>query len=234
VTFGFALGQTPSQETLGQLSRYLLGRSQSVLGVDGPRVESVSARGLILLLPGRKVRRGDLDKLLERTSLEFYRLANVATKQHPERPWRIRFPKTAEEHYTFIGPDAQRLVSANEAREVLKKVVGAPANNPLLTGEDVMPDAGPRELRSGWAVSVRFTRGGAKRLSEFTKHNPGEYLALFYNGYLMSAAAIDKPIEGGEAMITGFRTLEAAETAAGLLNSGVLPVPVTIDSVSYY
>lgn len=234
VTFALPSGGAVSREKTAELSRYLVLRGVGVLDVEKPRVESVDGSRLVLLLPGRKVPKENVAKLLERTSLEFYHLKNVATKTHPDRPWQLRLPKAKGAPYVFAGPDSTRIDSHAHPDALLADVIGGPAEEPILTGADVLPQASHRQVASGWAVLVRFTEDGARRFFEFTRKNRGEYLAVFYNGSLISAAMVEDPIDGGEAFLTGFWTLPDATAAVNQLNAGVLPVEVEIRSVKYY
>jgi len=231
ITFAFPKGEHIRRERLAELSRYLIMRCSGVLDVQNARVESVTNDSLVLLLPEKRISMEDAAKLLKGTGLEFYHLERVATKSHPDRPWQMRLPTRTSGSYIFSGPDAKRIDSQRHKELLLKEVVGWPVEKPVLDGDDVQPNASSRETGKGWAVRVRFTRNGAKTLRDFTRANRGEYLAVFYNGELISAPVIQDPIENGEAYITGFKTRADAEIAVSRLNSGVLPEAVRIKSV---
>ncbi len=231
ITFVFPKGEHIRRERLAELSRYLIMRCSGTLDVQNARVESVTNSSLVLLLPGKRVSVSDAAKILEGTGLEFYHLKKVATKAHPNRPWRLRLPTSTSGSYIFSGPDAERIDSQRHKELLLKEVVGWPVEKPILDGNDVLPSASSQETGKGWAVKVRFTRKGAETLRNFTRANRGEYLAVFYNGELISAPVVKDPIEHGEAYITGFKTKADAEMAVSRLNSGVLPEAVRIKSV---
>jgi preprotein translocase subunit SecD len=234
VTFLFPPGRAIERQLVAETSGYLMMRSAAVLGAERSRVESVDSRSIVLLLPGKKIPRKEIGKLLESASLEFYHLARVATKGFPGRPWQVRPPRSRNAPYVFSGPNAQRIDSYKEPEELLRQVVGYPSAKPILTGKDVLPDAGFREVVSGWAVLIHFTKAGARKFHEFTRDNRGEYLAVFHNGSLVSAAVVGKPIKGGEVFLTGFRSADEAKSAVAEINAGHLPVKVTVKSVSYY
>lgn len=231
ITFAFPKGGHVRRERLAELSRYLIMRCSGVLDVHNARVESVTNDSLVLLLPGKRVSAADAAKLLKGTGLEFYHLKKVATEAHPDRLWQMRLPTRASGSYIFLGPSATRIDSQLHKELLLKEVVGRPVEKPVLDGDDVLPNAAVRETGRGWAVNVRFNRNGTKTLRDFTRANRGEYLAIFYNGELISAPIIQDPIENGEAYITGFRTRADAEIAVSRLNSGVLPEAIRIKSV---
>ena len=234
VTYAFPGGKPIAREDLPALSHYLMVRAQTELGVTGARVDSVTDTSLVLLLPGKKASKTDVAKLTQRTSIELYHLARVATRRSPNRPWKLRAPAGNSESYLFTGPDAKRIDSREEPESVLKEVVGFPAAKPLLTGRDVSQNASYRPVSKGYAVLVKFSKNGTKVFEEFTRANRGEYLAVFYNGRLLSAPLVEAPISGGEAYITGFGGEDEARAAVAGLNAGDLPVNVKVESVEYY
>lgn len=234
VIFKFDTSKPIERAQLAATSRYLTIRGGLLLGVRGPRVDEVSDTSLTLLLPGKKVPRTEIDKLIEPYSVELYHLASVATARSPNRPWKIKSPTTRSGPYLFIGPDAKRIDSRADSRAVLAEVVGAPLAKPVLTGRDILPTAAYRPIKNGWAVLVKFSPSGAKTFYEFTKANRGEYLAVFYNGRLVSAPVIKDAIPDGAAYVTGFSGEDQSRAAASGINAGTLPVKVKITGVEYY
>ena len=108
---------------------------------------------------------------------------------------------------------------------VLSKVVNTKANAPILSGKDILPDArADSNQRQQVVINIEFNRVGAAILRDFTRENVGEYLAIFYDGKLLTAPTIMEPIPNGRAEITGFKTLKEAQDAVDALNSGALPV----------
>lgn len=88
-------------------------------------------------------------------------------------------------------------------------------------------------------VALSLTPEGTRRFGRITtdfgpngprnENNPiGRRLGIVMDGTLYSAPAIQGPIHGGNAVITGSFTFEEAASLANALNSGSLPVPVTI------
>lgn len=233
VTFTFPGAKPMPRGKLVVTSRYLIVKGQAELGVKSPRVESVTDMSLVLLLPGKKIPAADIPKLTQPTSIELYRLSNVATGRSPDRPWKLKTPSTPTGPYIFLGPNAKRIDSHEEPEAVMKEVVG-PNAKPVLTGRDISPTASYRPVNKGYAVLVRFNAKGAKTFHDFTKANRGEYLAVLYNGRLLSAPVIGDPIEGGDAYITGFASETLASAAVAELNTGNLPVKLKVENVEYY
>lgn len=79
-------------------------------------------------------------------------------------------------------------------------------------------------------VSLNFNSEGAKLFEEITARNIGKPLAIFLDGYLISAPTVNDKITGGQAVITGNFTIDQAKMLVTRLNSGALPVPVTLIS----
>ena len=234
VTFAFEINKPIEREQLVAISEYLIARGRLSLGVKAPRVDDYSADSLVLLLPGKRIATADVRKLIQPYSIELYHLAGVATERHPNRPWKIKVPASPTGPYLLVGPNARLIDSHKEPGGVRNEVLGHPTAKPILTGRDILPSASVRQVKDGWAVLVRFNDKGAKTFYEFTKANRGEYLAVFYNGRLVSAPIIKQSIPGGEAYITGFAKQDQAHAIVSELNAGEIPLKVRITRVQYY
>lgn len=232
VTFAFDTAQPITRDQLAAVSRYLVARGRHLLNVRGPRVDSYTGHSLILLLPGKRIPESEVAKLIQPFSIELYHLSNVATRSHPNRPWKITVPSEPGGAYLFVGPNARLIDSKKDPAEVRREILGRA--KPVITGRDILPNASLRESRNGWAVLVRFSKRGAESFFAFTRANPGEYLAVFYNGRLISAPIVKQPIPGGEALITGFAKQDDAVAVISDLNAGYLPVRMRITGVTYY
>ena len=77
-------------------------------------------------------------------------------------------------------------------------------------------------------VGLQFNDEGAKKFEEITKNNVGKTIAVFLDGGVISAPTVNEAITGGKAVINGTFTPEEARQLVGRLNSGALPVPVTL------
>ncbi|MCE5197658.1 MAG: hypothetical protein ABFD54_13670 [Armatimonadota bacterium] len=233
VTLAFQQGTDVPREKLAELCGYLVDRSKGVAAVDKPRVDSVSDDSLVLLLPGKRVSRRNVNRLIEKTSIDFYHLSAVATKKHPGRPWKLVSASGENNAYIFADHNSHRINSSSQQHELMEQIVKV-GEKPILTGEDILRNATYNQTKSGWVVLVSFNERGSETFYEFTRDNRGEYLAVFYNGALVSAAQVDGPIKGGRAFLTGFRTMAQAREAAFEINTGVIPVNVSVKSVRYY
>lgn len=79
-------------------------------------------------------------------------------------------------------------------------------------------------------ISLLFTDEGALLFETITKENVGKILAIYLDGQIMQAPVIREAIAGGEAQISGGFTAEEARLIVGRLNSGALPVQISLIS----
>ncbi len=79
-------------------------------------------------------------------------------------------------------------------------------------------------------VALQFDNEGAKMFEEITARNIGKKIAIFLDGYLISAPVVNEKISGGKAVISGNFTIQEAKLLAQRLNAGALPVPIKLIS----
>ncbi len=79
-------------------------------------------------------------------------------------------------------------------------------------------------------VSLQFDSQGAKLFEEITGRNIGKPVAIFLDGYPISTPTVNDKISGGNAVITGRFNVEEAKMLVTRLNSGALPVPISLIS----
>lgn len=77
-------------------------------------------------------------------------------------------------------------------------------------------------------IGVTFNDEGAKLFEDMTERNVGRPLGIYLDGVLLSAPVVNEKISGGKAQISGQFTLREARELVGRLNSGALPVPITL------
>lgn len=85
-------------------------------------------------------------------------------------------------------------------------------------------DQNTREPR----VSLQFDDTGTKLFAQITKENIGKQIAIFLDGAPVSAPVVREEIPNGQAVISGNFTPNEAKLLVGRLNSGALPVPITL------
>ncbi len=79
-------------------------------------------------------------------------------------------------------------------------------------------------------VSLEFNDEGAKLFEEITGANVGKRVAIFLDGYIISAPTVQDKITGGKAVISGKFNVQEAKLLAQRLNAGALPVPISLIS----
>lgn len=79
-------------------------------------------------------------------------------------------------------------------------------------------------------VLLQFDSDGSKLFAEITDRNIGQQVAIFLDGYPISAPVVNSKIVGGEAVISGNFNLQDAKLLVQRLNAGALPVPITLIS----
>jgi preprotein translocase subunit SecD len=79
-------------------------------------------------------------------------------------------------------------------------------------------------------ISVSFDAEGTKIFTELTEKNLGKRLGIYLDGVPVSAPVVQEKIEGGRAQITGRFAPEEARDLVRNLNSGALPVPISLIS----
>lgn len=81
-------------------------------------------------------------------------------------------------------------------------------------------------------VELSFDDTGAKLFAEITKANIGKQVAIFLDGQPISVPTVNSEITGGKAVISGTFTVEEARLLVGRLNSGALPVPISLSGTT--
>jgi len=79
-------------------------------------------------------------------------------------------------------------------------------------------------------VSLQFDAEGSKLFETMTKDNINKSIAIFLDGEPISIPTVNEAITGGQAVISGNFTPLEAKTLVGRLNSGALPVPISLVS----
>ncbi len=79
-------------------------------------------------------------------------------------------------------------------------------------------------------VGLQFDDTGAALFQKITHDNIGKRVAIFLDGSPISTPTVQQEITGGKAQISGNFTPTEARTLVGRLNSGALPVPISLIS----
>src|SRR3989344_562867 len=77
-------------------------------------------------------------------------------------------------------------------------------------------------------VNLQFNDEGSKLFAQITKDNVGKMIAIYLDGEMRSSPVVREEIPNGQAVISGSFTPAEAKQLVGYLNSGALPVPISI------
>lgn len=77
-------------------------------------------------------------------------------------------------------------------------------------------------------VELSFNDKGTELFAAITRANVGKQVAIFLDGTPISAPVVNEEISNGKAVISGTFTIEEARQLVGRLNSGALPVPISL------
>lgn len=180
-------------------------------------------------IPGVKDPKKAIEYIGAAASLEFYHLKNVQTANNPLATWKMSKSGDLDGSYVFSGDMGQMIDSKKDPKGVLEKVVDTKNNAPIVTGADLLANAKANlDPQEGNVIEIEFNTKGSEKFAEFTRKNVDEYLAVFFDGKLLTAPTIKSAIAGGKAQISGFKSLDEAKRAADILTSGALPVPLKI------
>lgn len=103
--------------------------------------------------------------------------------------------------------------------------------NTELTGKDLKRAVLQFNQRDGSPeVSLEFNAEGSKLFENITARNVGKQVAIFLDGFPISTPNVNEKITGGKAVISGQFSLDEAKNLVKRLNSGALPVPITLIS----
>ncbi len=77
-------------------------------------------------------------------------------------------------------------------------------------------------------IGLEFNDVGKQKFADITKANIGKTVAIFLDGQAISTPVVQTEITDGNAIITGSFSVKEAKELVGRLNSGALPVPISL------
>ena len=142
--------------------------------------------------------------------------------QTPLLEFKIEAPKDALKPQTVtVGKDGKvNLGSINLGQQFIPTEL----TGRYLQKATLEFDTNTREPR----VSLQFDDTGTKLFAQITKDNVGKMVAIYLDGAPISTPVVREQIPNGQAVISGSFTPTEARTLVGRLNSGALPVPITL------
>lgn len=158
---------------------------------------------------------------------------------------RVNVTKVEEPEITPEGNERIRVRLAGVAnQEAVRDILKRPAQltfrssigcssptdycNIELRGDEFKPNGASAEYEADTRMPVvAIELKDADKFYNLTKKLTRSRLAIFMDEELISDPAVNYPISGGKATITGQRTLDEARELASLINSGALPVKLS-------
>ncbi len=183
----------------------LFGVSEPVVQVQGGGFISGGEHQLIVDLPGITDVQKATEMIGQTPLLEF------KIERSKDEPITIKPGKDGKVDLGSIDLNSQRYVATELTGRYLQKAT-------------LEFDQNTREPR----VSLQFDATGTKLFAEITKANIGKTVAIFLDGAPISTPVVREEIPNGQAVISGSFTPTEAKTLVGRLNSGALPVPITL------
>lgn len=192
--------------------RDVIERRVNVFGVSEPIVQvqnggfsNAGEERLIVDLPGVT----DVSKAIEMIG------------QTPILDFRTENPVTDAPQQVTVDKDGQVVLDPYSSKFIKTELTGRFLDKAILefdqtTGEPI--------------VSLQFDAEGSALFEKITKENVGKTVAIFLDGAPISIPTVNEAISGGKAQISGNFTPTEAKTLVGRLNSGALPVPISLIS----
>ena len=180
----------------------LFGVSEPVVQVQhGGFVSGTAGEQLIVDLPGVTDVKQAIEMIGQTPLLEFKTEALVGTPQN-----------------AIVDKDGKVTLDINS------QFVSTELTGRYLQKATLEFDTNTREPK----VSLQFNDVGTKLFAEITKNNIGKMVAIYLDGSPISTPVVREEIPNGQAVISGSFTPTEAKLLVGRLNSGALPVPISL------
>ncbi len=187
----------------------LFGVSEPVVQVQGGGFVSGGVYQLIVDLPGVT----DLDRAIEMIG------------QTPLLEFKVEGPANAPREIK-VGPDGK--IDLGQV-DIGPQFVSTELTGRYLKRASLQFAPNTQEPQ----VALQFDDTGSDLFAKITKENAGKVVAIYLDGAPISIPRVgeeykDTGITGGQAFISGNFTPQEAKILVGRLNSGALPVPITL------
>jgi protein-export membrane protein SecD len=158
----------------------------------------------------------------QRLSVELPGVTDIASaiQMIGQTPFLEFRQQSDEPQQVVVGPDGTASIDPNG------NFVATPLNGKYLKSSQLSFNPTTGEP----IVNLNFNDEGAKLFEEITRANIGKTLAIYLDGAPISAPVVREAISGGQAQISGNFTPTEGRELVGRLNSGALPVPISLIS----
>ncbi|MBN2450785.1 MAG: protein translocase subunit SecD [Lentisphaeria bacterium] len=197
-----------------------------MMGLVEPEIKPLGRNTLSVRMPmlGEGAKADIRDLLKQQANLQFYLVDPANAQKVAEyRADPVGFTPSPGYRYAEI--------EGEEDGETVTEVIFIKETAEELDGSEVQrASPAPSEFGNWWRISLELKDRGARQFARITTDHVNERLAIVMDGRVYSAPNINEPITGGRAEITGDFTFDEAKRLAGVIESGNLPVNITIDS----
>ncbi len=197
------------------------------LGVAEPVItEQLDKNRIVVELPG-VVNEQDALRIIQTTAqLEFRYLPSVVTERNLNARFKLSTLKdrNGKEVVDVLDTINNKLVPVQEFLKAESEMV--------VTGADLVSTRVEADQSGKPQVAFEFNADGARTFGEFTRTHIGDILAIVLDNRIISAPVINSAILEGRGVIEGSFDMKEAAELSSLLNSGSLPVPLSIIQTS--
>ncbi len=197
------VGQADKADALNSI-RDTIERRVNSFGVSEPIVQVSGTDRIIVELPGIKDINDAIEQIGQTPFLEFKSINPNPTEA-----------KIDDNGTVNVSGDDQWISTGLSGKQLKKATV------------DMQQGGG---FSNQVVVRLEFDEEGKKLFAEVTAANIGKQIAIFLDGQVLSAPTVQASITDGIAVITGNFTVQEAKDLATRLNSGALPVPISLIS----
>jgi len=191
-----------------------------------------------LLVPGieevlfDKLKDGEMYDQVVKTDYGYHLVRRVETQcKNTETDKVVTCPPTEE-----LNAADSKIVQEIRGRHILLQVLSEEFKAPgeqwkstRLSGKYLKASKVIFDNQTGMPiVSMEFNKEGANLFEAITGRNVGKPVAIFLDGILLSAPRVESKISGGSAVISGNFSIVEAKELAKRLNSGALPIKITL------
>jgi len=188
-------------------------RRIDLLGTREPTIIRQGSTRIVVQVPGLQDPQALKDQLGQTAQLEFKLVDQQALPSNTEagvaNPGSQIFPYAAGSNFAGSSEAVKRL--------------GGIRGDSLINAR-----AGVDSRNNENVVNIQFDQQGGQRFATLSTENVGERFAIILDGEVISAPFFNEPILGGSAQISGNFTPDSANQLAISLQSGALPVPLTV------
>jgi preprotein translocase subunit SecD len=183
----------------------IFGVSEPIVQVQNGGFSNAGEERLIVDLPGVT----DVSKAIEMIG------------QTPMLDFRTENPNPNAPQEATVGADGKITADPYASKYVKTELTGRYLDKAILEFDQTTNEP---------MVGLQFDAEGSALFEKITKENIGKSVAIFLDGEPISTPTVNEAISGGKAQISGNFTAVEARTLVGRLNSGALPVPISLVS----